>query len=171
MKRLAAIIAVISLIAAGAAHASAGKVLPRGVVADRVLVEKSARRLTLMKDGSVLKCYRIALGRNPTGNKERQGDDRTPEGLYTIDHRNAGSRYHRALHISYPTPTQVKRARRIGVNPGGDIMIHGLPPDYAWAGSLHRMFDWTRGCIALTNAEMDEIWTVVPAGTTIEIRP
>ncbi len=171
MSRFVAIIALSSLIAAGAAHASAPGALSRGTVADRVVVEKSARRLTLMKSGSVLKSYRIALGRNPIGNKERQGDNRTPEGIYKIDRRNAGSRYHRALHISYPTPAQTEKARKLGINPGGEIMIHGLPADLAWVGSLHRMFDWTRGCVAVTDAEIDEIWMVVPNGTTIQIRP
>lgn len=171
MNRFVTIIALASLIAAGAAHAGAPRVLPPGTLADRVVVEKSARSLTLMKNGSALKSYRIALGRNPIEKKERQGDNRTPEGIYRIDRRNAGSRYHRALHISYPTPAQTEKARKLGVNPGGDVMIHGLPPDWAWAGSFHRMFDWTRGCVAVTNAEIDEIWRVVPDGTTIEIRP
>lgn len=150
---------------------AAGAPLARGAVADRVVVEKSARRLTLMRNGSALKTYQVALGRSPVGNKEREGDNRTPEGVYTIDSRNESSRYHRSLHISYPTPPEAAMARRRGVSPGGDIMIHGLPPGWARIGSLHRTFDWTAGCIAVTNPEIEEIWRVVPDGTPIEIKP
>ncbi len=171
MNRIVTIIALSVLIAPGMACASGEKNLPQGALVDRIVVEKAARRLTLMKGGSAVKSYKVALGRNPTGDKTRQGDNRTPEGIYKIDRRNDGSLYHRALHLSYPNPGQVERARKLGVDPGGDIMIHGLPPAWAWAGSLHRQFDWTRGCIAVTNAEIDEIWRVAPIGTTVEIKP
>lgn len=138
---------------------------------DRVLVHKGERRLVLLCEGREIRSYRIALGQNPTGPKTMEGDMRTPEGNYVIDRRNAGSRFHLALHISYPSPEDVARAEALGVSPGGDIMIHGLPAILAERGESHRDFDWTRGCIAVTNTEIEEIWQLVPDGTPIEIRP
>ncbi len=155
----------------GASCGSSEKEISNGVIADRIMVEKSIRRLTLMKNGIVLKSYKVALGRKPIGDKEREGDNRTPEGIYKIDRRNARSRFYRALHISYPTPSQIDKSKKLGVGPGGDILIHGLPSSLAWVGSMHRMFDWTAGCVAVTNAEIDEIWRVVPDDTTVEIKP
>ena len=139
--------------------------------ADRIVVEKAARKMTIYQAGRAIGSYKIALGRHPTGAKEREGDNRTPEGIYRIDFRNAGSAYHRSLHVSYPNPSDQARGKAGGYNPGGAIMIHGLPKKWAWLGSFHRLRDWTRGCIAVTNAEMDEIWGMVPDGTIIEIRP
>ncbi|HEX4961219.1 MAG TPA: L,D-transpeptidase family protein [Thermoanaerobaculia bacterium] len=139
--------------------------------ADRILVEKSARRLTLLYQGRPVKSYRVALGHEPEGRKQCQGDDRTPEGLYRIDSRNAGSGYHRSLHVSYPNAADVANARRRGCRPGGDIMIHGIKKGYGWVGSLHAQKDWTQGCIAVTDQEIEEIWSAVPNGTTVEIRP
>jgi murein L,D-transpeptidase YafK len=160
------------LILAGLAWADGDQgPLPEGVTADRIIVEKSFHRMTLVRDGSALKIYRIALGRNPVGNKERQGDNRTPEGTYRIDRRNASSRFYRSLHISYPNRTNIEKARRLGVSPGGGIMIHGLPPEIEFDESMHPLADWTAGCVAVTNSEIDEIWRAVPDGTIIEIRP
>jgi murein L,D-transpeptidase YafK len=139
--------------------------------ADHVLVEKAARRLTLFRDSLPLKTYRVALGRSPIGPKEREGDCRTPEGIYSIDRRKQDSAFHRALHISYPGPSDVARAAQRGDAPGGDIMIHGLRNGHGWVGPLHRVHDWTSGCIALTDAQIEEIWRAVPDGTPIEIRP
>lgn len=139
--------------------------------ADRILVEKSARRMTLFRGGTPLKTYRIALGRAPAGHKMREGDQRTPEGNYVIDRRKADSDFHRALHISYPNPSDVAQATERGVEPGGDIMIHGQPNGRISIGALHRTRDWTAGCIAVTDAQIEEIWRVVPDGTPIEIRP
>jgi len=139
--------------------------------ADRVVVEKAKRQLHLFASGKVLRTYPIALGGNPIGVKTREGDRKTPEGIYLIDGRNARSAYHLALHISYPSPADVERARRTGVNPGGDIMIHGIRNGFGWIGKLHRLADWTRGCIAVTNPEIEEIWAAVPDGTPIELRP
>jgi murein L,D-transpeptidase YafK len=136
---------------------------------DRVLVEKSERRMSLLDDGAVVKTYRIALGREPVGDKERQGDGRTPEGTFRIDRRNAASQYHRSLHIDYPDAAHRARARRLGVSPGGDIFIHGLPNGAGWL--VPRGVDWTAGCIAVSNDEIEEIWTLVRDGTPIEIRP
>jgi len=119
----------------------------------------------LLRGESVLRSYRVALGREPVGHKEREGDGRTPEGRYTIDLRNPKSRYHLALRISYPNEADRARAREMGVDPGGDIMIHGLKD------GLPREHDWTQGCIAVTDGEMDEIWSLVPEGTPIVINP
>lgn len=141
------------------------------LTANRVLVEKAARRLTLYHDGVAIASYRVALGPHPLGAKTRAGDGRTPEGLYAIDWRKADSGYHRALHVSYPNPADRKRAAAQGVAPGGDIMIHGMRNGLGWLGPLHRLFDWTRGCIALTDAEVDQVWQSVPDGTPVEIRP
>jgi len=147
------------------------RALPGGAVADRVVVEKSARRLTLYANGVALKSYPVALGRRPAGAKQRANDNRTPEGLYTIDSRNGVSHFHKALHVSYPSSADRARAAAAGVSAGGDIMIHGLPDGLGFLGRAQRFRDWTAGCIALTNREVDELWRAVPAGTPIEIRP
>lgn len=145
---------------------------PRAEAAvDRVLVEKAERRLTLLENGRALKRYRVALGSEPVGDKERRGDGRTPEGVYRIDRRNAESAYHRSLHVTYPDDPHRARARKLGVSPGGDIFIHGLPTGYGWLGASHRARDWTAGCIAVTDEEIEEIWRLVADGTPIEIRP
>lgn len=136
-----------------------------------MLVEKHARRLSLWFAGYPVREFRVALGREPAGDKQRIGDARTPEGHYVIDGRNPGSAFHRSLHISYPNAADVRRAREAGAAPGGEIMLHGLPEDAAWVGGEHWRFDWTEGCIAVTNEEIDEIWELVPDGTPIEIRP
>lgn len=145
--------------------------LPADARADRVIVHKSARTLELLRGGTVLKSYRISLGRHPVGPKEREGDGRTPEGAYVIDSANAASAFHRALHISYPSGADRERAASLGVNPGGLVMIHGMKNGLGWIGRLHRFVDWTNGCVAVDNAEMDEIWRAVPVGTPIELRP
>lgn len=145
--------------------------LPPGTVADRVLIEKKDRRLTLLNSGKTLKVYKVALGRNPEGKKLENGDKRTPEGTYTIDRRKERSSYHRALHISYPNPDDIAQANARGVSPGGDIMIHGLPNGIGFLGKLHLKRDWTLGCIAVTNQEIEEIWRAVPDGAVVEIVP
>jgi murein L,D-transpeptidase YafK len=134
-------------------------------------VEKSARRLTLFSSGRKLKEYRVALGFSPVEPKQCEGDGRTPEGKYEIDFHKSDSAFHRALHISYPDAADTGRAAQAGVAPGGDIMIHGLPNGFSALGSAHRLRDWTAGCIAVTDSEIDEIWVSVPDGTPIEIRP
>ena len=145
--------------------------LPQDAVADRVLVEKSARRLTLLRGGTALKTYRVALGRAPVGAKEYEGDQRTPEGIYSIDFHKPDSDYHLALHISYPEQRDIDRAAPHGLSAGSDIMIHGLPNGRNWIGAFHRRTDWTAGCIAVTDFEIEEIYRAVPDGTPIEIRP
>jgi murein L,D-transpeptidase YafK len=139
--------------------------------ADRVLVLKKERKLQLLRRGNVIKSYKVALGGDPTGPKTRQGDHKTPEGLYVLDFRNAHSQFYKAIHISYPTPRDRAAAREKGFFPGGDVFLHGLPNGYGAIGAAHRLKDWTDGCIAVTNEEIDEIWRAVPDGTPIEIRP
>lgn len=139
--------------------------------ADRVLVMKKERLMVLLKDGKVLRSYKIALGRQPVGRKSCQGDMRTPEGMYVLDRRNERSRFYKSLHISYPNSADVAASRRRGVNPGGDIMIHGLPKGFEELGDMHTARNWTKGCIAVSNVEIDEIWNLVPNGTPIEISP
>lgn len=143
----------------------------RVLVADSIVVDKSDRELTLYYHGQKVQTYRVALGRNPVGAKQRRGDGRTPEGLYYIEGRNPRSQYHLSLRVSYPTAEQRTRAARQGVSPGGDIMIHGLPRAFASVGALHRQQDWTEGCVAVTNEEIEEIWRAVPNGARILIRP
>jgi len=138
---------------------------------DRILIEKSTRRLMLISQGEVLKSYKIALGGNPVGPKERQGDDKTPEGTYLIDARNRDSRFHLSLHISYPNERDKKRAKELGASPGGAIMIHGIKNGLSWVGDAHSGVDWTKGCIAVTDQEIEEIDKLAPNGTIVEIRP
>jgi murein L,D-transpeptidase YafK len=151
----------------GIASAAAGS----GLHADRVLVLKRERTLQLLSGGKVVKAYRIALGADPVGAKNRQGDHKTPEGVYVLDRRNAHSQFYKAIHISYPSERDRAGARKQGVSPGGDVFVHGLPNGYGYIGAAHRLKDWTDGCIAVTDEEIDEIWDAVPDGTPIEIRP
>ncbi len=138
---------------------------------DQLLLEKSERRLTLLNHGKTVKSYRVALGSCPIGQKEREGGGRTPEGNYVIDFHKSDSDFHRALHISYPNTSDLARARAAGVSPGGDIMIHGLPNGLGALGSAHRLHDWTSGCAAVTDYEIEEIYAAVADGTPIDIRP
>jgi murein L,D-transpeptidase YafK len=139
--------------------------------ADRVVVIKKDRTLQLLFQGKILKTYKIALGGEPIGPKSQQGDHKTPEGVYVLDSRNAHSRFYKSIHISYPNDQQRDSARRRGVSPGGDVFIHGLPNGFGLVGTAHRLKDWTDGCIAVTDQEIDEIWAGVANGTPIEIRP
>jgi murein L,D-transpeptidase YafK len=141
------------------------------VSVDRVVVYKRERKLVLLSQGKELRSYKVALGGEPIGPKTRHGDHRTPEGVYTLDSRNPNSRFYKALHISYPNSKDIAAAKKLGVSAGGDIMLHGLPKEYAWVGKAHILHDWTDGCIAVTNEEMDEIWKLVRVGTPIEIKP
>jgi murein L,D-transpeptidase YafK len=145
--------------------------LPVATRAERLVVDKARRRLTVYVGGRPVRSYRVALGKSPLGPKAAQGDQRTPEGSYRIDYRRPDSAFHRALHISYPSPGDREAARLAGVPPGGAIMIHGLRNGWGWLGRLHALRDWTAGCIAVTNQEIEELWRVVPDGTPIEIRP
>jgi murein L,D-transpeptidase YafK len=139
--------------------------------ADKILIEKKARRLTLLRNNAAFKTYRISLGTQSIGPKTCQGDARTPEGLYIIDGRNQNSHYHRSLHISYPNEKDRAVAQKQKCNPGGDIFIHGLPNGYGWLGKAHLAHDWTLGCIAVTDQEIEEIWILAPNKTVVEIKP
>ena len=140
--------------------------------ADRIVIEKSLRRMQLWQGDVVLRSYDIAMGGDPAGgHKAQEGDERTPEGRYEIDWRNGRSVAHLSLHISYPNADDRAAAAALGVDPGGNIMIHGLPNGWGALGRLHLLADWTDGCIAVTNAEMAEIWSLVADGTGIEILP
>lgn len=142
-----------------------------GKTVDKVLVIKSERKLHLMGRGEVLKTYRVSLGKEPKGAKLREGDSRTPEGFYWIDWRKISERYNLAMHISYPNARDAAGARKKGVPPGGMIMIHGTPLDDEYPEWYFSTLDWTEGCIAMKNADMRELWSVVKDGTLIEIRP
>jgi murein L,D-transpeptidase YafK len=139
--------------------------------ATRLEIDKAARQLKLFRGDELLKTYRVSLGSSPVGHKSQEGDGRTPEGTYAIDFKNSRSRFHLALRISYPNVTDREAARRRGASPGGDIMIHGLPNGLSWLNSLHLNRDWTDGCIAVTNSEVDEIWRLVAANTPVTILP
>lgn len=144
--------------------------LPAQAKADAVLVEKSARRMTLLRDGRALATYRVSLGSGGLAPKRREGDRLVPEGRYRIEWRNPKSAYHVSLKISYPSTEDTKTAAARGEAADSNIMIHGVPNGLSWIGGLHRLVDWTAGCIAVTNAEMDSIWRAVPDGTPVEIR-
>jgi murein L,D-transpeptidase YafK len=141
------------------------------VQADQIVILKAERKLLLMNEGEVLKSFWIALGRRPVGAKTERGDGRTPEGAYQIESRDSKSFFYRSLRISYPNSSDRERARQLGVHPGGDILIHAVPEGFGPTGPGERMFDWTNGCIAVTNADMDEIWSRVPEGVSVNIRP
>jgi murein L,D-transpeptidase YafK len=142
--------------------------LPR---ADAVLVQKAERRLYLIRDEEPYREYTVALGANPQGHKTQEGDERTPEGEYIVDWRNPNSTYHLSLHISYPNEEDKTQAAARGVSPGGMIMIHGQRNGLGWLGGLLQRWNWTDGCVAVTNRAMEEIWKAVPDGTRITIKP
>ena len=139
--------------------------------ATRVVVRKSARALELYDGSQLIRSYRVSLGSNAVGPKEQEGDGRTPEGEYVVDYHKPDSSFHRALHISYPSPTDIAAARARGVEPGGFIMVHGLKNGLGFIGRLHTLVDWTDGCVAVTNPEAEEISRVVADGTPIQIQP
>jgi murein L,D-transpeptidase YafK len=166
MKHLFAVLLI--CLAALPAQADPPPMVPIEDRVDFVLIEKAERRMSLWRDGKQLKTYKISLGFAPDGDKSREGDGRTPEGRYRIDRRNAQSSFHLSIGIDYPRPDQRAAARAEGRDPGGDIFIHGQPNGYQGPTLLH---DWTAGCAAVTNAEIREIWSLVPIGTVVEIRP
>jgi len=147
------------------------KPLDTSVAIDRVVVTKHQRKLDLMANGKVVKSYSISLGRVPEGAKEYEGDKKTPEGLYIIHDRNPYSGYHKNLGVSYPNTKDIAHARSLGKSPGGLIKIHGIKNRYGWIGRFHLLFDWTYGCIAVTDEAMDELYEHVKIGTPIEILP
>ena len=158
-----------STIAAANNTAKRKQSIPNDAIIDKVFVDKSARTLQLLSDNKVIKSYPIALGGNPTGHKQQQGDQRTPVGSYTLDYKNEKSGYYRSIHISYPNAADKARAKSRGVSAGGDIMIHGQKNGFGALGVLNQQRDWTEGCIAVTNDEMDAIMAAVKVGTPIKI--
>jgi len=172
---LVALAAAATLALTGAAARFAPGTVPDmaapALQADRILVDKSDRLMILFRNGQERARYSVSLGSGAeAGPKQVEGDGRTPEGLYRIDSRNAKSRYHLSLRVSYPSGSDRARAAEMGKSPGGDIMIHGVPNGLGWAGALFKGRDWTSGCIAVTNSEMRSLWALVPDGTLIEIR-
>jgi murein L,D-transpeptidase YafK len=166
--------AIRSLTSAGGASSNAGfgsSVSASVPIADQVLVRKSERRLYLLRHGEVLRSYRIALGLIPDGPKERAGDFRTPEGRYLLTRRNSRSDYFLSIQVSYPNADDLRRARRDHVNPGGSIMVHGLPNFQRHPPDYYAAADWTDGCIAMSNADMVELWLMVQDNTPIDILP
>jgi murein L,D-transpeptidase YafK len=143
---------------------------PAGL-ADRVLVSKGQHTLTLFRNGQAIRVYHVALGRNPDGTKTREGDHKTPEGNYALDSKNARRRFHLSMHVSYPNEQDRERAAKLHVAPGGNIMVHGIKNGFGWLGRLHRLVDWTDGCVALTNPEMEQFARLVPEGTPIQLKP
>jgi murein L,D-transpeptidase YafK len=138
---------------------------------DLVRVLKSDHKLQLLAEGKVLHEFKIALGGNSKGHKQREGDGKTPEGIYTLDYKKSDSAFYRAIHISYPNSTDIASAKARGVSPGGSVMIHGQKNGLGWLSFISQHFDWTNGCIALDNSDMDIVWAVVREGTKIEIFP
>lgn len=139
--------------------------------ADMVVVVKSESRLYLKRGGQIISQYHVVFGPEPEGHKLQEGDGKTPEGKYVLDYKNANSDFYKSIHISYPNRADRKRAVRSGVDPGGEIMIHGQKNGAGWLASISKYFNWTQGCIAVSNKAMDEIWQAVDAGTPIEIKP
>lgn len=139
--------------------------------ADRVLVEKSKHRLSLYQGKRLIASFHVMFGGNPVGHKMQEGDGKTPEGQYLLDFKKANSQYYKAIHVSYPNKKDMASARRRGVSPGGDIMIHGQRNGFGWAAAATQKFNWTLGCIALTNEDLDQVWRAVDRGTPIEIVP
>ena len=150
---------------------SSASPLPAEAKADLLVVNKAERQLSAYSRGELLRSYRVSLGREPVGAKLRQGDRRTPEGTYVMDSHNPGSAFHRALHVSYPSAGDVARARAGAYDPGGEIMVHGIHNGLGWVGRAHRFVDWTVGCIAVTDPEIEELYRIVADGTRIEIMP
>jgi murein L,D-transpeptidase YafK len=169
VKRLLAIV-IIVIAVLGVALLSGGHPSQQQR-ASKVLVLKTEHRLLLLDEGNnAMRTYAIAIGRGGVEPKQRQGDHKSPEGVYVIDRHKGDSRFHRALHVSYPNDADRERARKAGIDAGGDIMIHGIQNGLGWLGPLHRAVDWTDGCIAVTDAEIEEIYSAVPDGTPVEIR-
>ena len=160
------IILIFSVILAFASQALAAE--PK---VDKILIMKADRKMYLLEGDKKVREYKISLGFAPEGHKQKQGDGKTPEGTYKISGRNPGSSYHKSLRVNYPNAQDTKNARAQGWDPGGDIMIHGLPNGRCSIGKMHTLHDWTLGCIAVTCEEIDEIWKLVKNNTIVEIKP
>ncbi|MCP4489167.1 MAG: L,D-transpeptidase family protein [Gammaproteobacteria bacterium] len=137
---------------------------------DLVKVDKSEKKMYLLEGDKVLKEYTVSFGANPKGHKQREGDKKTPEGSYILDYKKEDSSFYRSMHISYPNETDIANAKKLGVSPGGYIMVHGQRNKLDWLASITQSFNWTNGCIALTNSEMDDFMELVSVGTKIQIQ-
>jgi murein L,D-transpeptidase YafK len=144
--------------------------LPPMAKIDSIVVEKAKRTMTVYHQEKALRTYRVALGFDPIGHKEQEGDGKTPEGHYTIVGKNPKSLFRLSLKISYPSTQDKKNAKAKGVNPGGDIMIHGLGDNFGWIGAKHTLRDWTLGCVAITNEEIEELYPFVDVGTVVQVK-
>lgn len=144
--------------------------LPADAKIDRIVVIKSKRLLIVYTGQKQLKTYKISLGKQPIGKKQVEGDNKTPEGIYSINSKNPHSRYYKSFGISYPNQEDIDNAKRMGKSPGGAILIHGAKTGFGFLGSWLRLFDWTQGCIALTDKEMDELYDHIEIGTPVDIR-
>ncbi len=172
MKRLLRLGFIVWLgLALGESSIAAPGLAPQHEKADRLLVVKSERKLYLLKEGEVLRSFDIALGLIPQGPKLREGDFRTPEGNYHLSRRNPNSDYFLSIQISYPDARDMVRARAAAIDPGGEIMIHGRPNEPKYSESRYQTWDWTDGCIAVSNSDMVDIWLMTDDSTPIEIRP
>jgi murein L,D-transpeptidase YafK len=145
--------------------------LPNNILIDKLVVFKSDRLLHAYSKGDLIKSYKISLGGKPIGHKVCENDNKTPEGIYFITDKNANSGYHKNLHISYPNKSDKLNARKLGLQPGGGIKIHGLKNNLGFLGRIHRWYDWTEGCIAITDNEIDELFNAVKIGAEINIKP
>lgn len=170
IKYLVTAVAVAAVLIPGIYNYEQEKPFPADKPVTGIIVEKGKRKMYLLSGDEVIRTYRISLGFNPSGAKEFEGDGKTPEGSYIINDRNPNSGYYLNLGISYPDETDIKQARAKGKNPGGDIKIHGMKNGFGFIGKFHRLYDWTHGCIAVTNREMKELFDNVPLGTEIVIK-
>jgi murein L,D-transpeptidase YafK len=171
MKNVIIFIVLLLIIGATIYNLYPEKKLPPNTKIDYLLVKKSKRQLAVYASHKLLKTYQISLGDSPVGDKEVEGDEKTPEGIYTINAKNQNSGYHKNLGVSYPNKEDIAKAKTLGKLPGGDIKIHGIRNKLGFIGKLQRLFDWTNGCMALTNNEVDELYFAVKIGTRIDIRP
>jgi len=145
--------------------------IDKSIKIDKIVIEKSKRKLQVYSNDKLIKTYKISLGQNPTGDKEFEGDKKTPEGEYVINDKNPNSGYYKNLGISYPNKQDIENAKKIGKDPGGQIKIHGIKNGLGWIGKIHLLMDWTAGCIALTNEDIDELYNVIKVETPIVIKP
>lgn len=171
MKKIIVFAILLVIAAAAIYNLYPEKKLPGNTEIDYIVVKKSSRRLLAYSKQKLIKTYEISLGDHPTGHKVFEGDEKTPEGIYTINAKNPNSGYHKNLGVSYPNAKDIATAKLLGKDPGGDIKIHGIRNHIGFIGKFQRLFDWTNGCMALTNTEIDELFTAVKIGTKIEIRP
>ena len=171
MKKISLFIISFFIIGAAIYNLCPEQKLPQNTEIDYIIVKKSDRQLLAYAKHKLIKTYKISLGDSPVGHKESEGDEKTPEGVYVINAKNPNSGYHKNLGVSYPNKKDIAKAKLLGKDPGGDIKIHGIRNHLGFIGNFQRFFDWTNGCMALTNNEVDELFYTVNIGTKIEIRP